>query len=193
MTEQHPFNNNTFYGATKIAGEQMFHSLSRRYGLPWVGLRYMNVYGPRQDYKGTYTAVVHKVLDRIEQGLSPVVYGDGSQSYDFIEVTDVARANLCAMQASTTDQNYNVGRGIGTSIKEVTELLLDLTDSRHLGIKYQPEGRTFVTNRVGSPKLAQTDLGFEWSIDLPEGLQNLIDWRRTNETGMHSRRVAVGA
>jgi UDP-glucose 4-epimerase len=86
MTESHPFNNETFYGATKIACEAMFTSLGIRYSLPWVGLRYMNVYGPRQDYRGTYTAVIHKVLDRIESGQPPIVYGDGSQSYDFIEV-----------------------------------------------------------------------------------------------------------
>ncbi len=192
MTENHPFNNETFYGATKIAGEQMFHSLSRRYGLPWVGLRYMNVYGPRQDYKGTYTAVVHKVLDRIEQGLPPMVYGDGSQSYDFIEVKDVAQANICAMRSEATDQCYNVGRGIGTSIKEVTELLMELTNSRSLGIQFESQGRTFVTNRIGSPDKAKAELEFNWSIDLKEGLQNLIDWRRANESGMISRRVAVG-
>ena len=87
MTEDHPYNNFTFYGATKIAGEHMFKSLGRRYGLDWVGLRYMNVYGPRQDYKGAYIAVMMKILDNIEQGIPPVVYGDGSQQYDFIDVT----------------------------------------------------------------------------------------------------------
>ncbi|MCH7573458.1 MAG: SDR family NAD(P)-dependent oxidoreductase, partial [Planctomycetes bacterium] len=97
MVEDHPYNNYTFYGASKIAGEHFFKSLGRRYGLDWVGLRYMNVYGPRQDYKGAYIAVMHKILDRIEQGESPVVFGDGSQQYDFIHVTDVARANTLAM------------------------------------------------------------------------------------------------
>ncbi|MBV9134279.1 MAG: SDR family NAD(P)-dependent oxidoreductase, partial [Chloroflexi bacterium] len=58
MTEDHPYNNNTFYGATKICGEHMFRSLGHRYGLDWVGLRYMNVYGPRQDYRGAYIAVM---------------------------------------------------------------------------------------------------------------------------------------
>jgi UDP-glucose 4-epimerase len=86
MTEDHPYNNWTFYGATKIAGEHMFKSFHRRYGLEGVGLRYMNVYGPRQDYKGTYIAVMMKILDNIDQGLPPVVFGDGSQAYDFIYV-----------------------------------------------------------------------------------------------------------
>ena len=124
MTEEHPYNNYTFYGATKIAGEQMFKALGHRYNLNWVGLRYMNAYGPRQDYKGAYTAVMMKILDRIDQGLPPIVYGDGSQQYDFIYASDIARANVCAMQADVTGNNYNVGRGIGTSIKALTELLL---------------------------------------------------------------------
>jgi len=114
MTEEHPYNNFTFYGATKIAGEHMFKSLGSRYNLPWAGLRYMNVYGPRQDYKGAYIAVMMKILDNLDKGIPPVVFGDGSQQYDFIYVGDVARANVLAMQADTTGENYNVGRGIGT-------------------------------------------------------------------------------
>ncbi len=130
MDEDHPYNNFTFYGASKIAGEHFFKSLGRRYGLNWVGLRYMNVYGPRQDYKGAYIAVMHKILDRIERGQSPLVYGDGSQQYDFVHVADVARANVLAMQADAVGHCYNVGRGIGTTIKELTELLLRLDGQR---------------------------------------------------------------
>jgi UDP-glucose 4-epimerase len=137
MTENHPYNNLTFYGAAKIAGEHFFRSLGHRYGLDWVGLRYMNVYGPRQDYKGAYIAVMHKILDRIDQGEPPVVYGDGSQTYDFVHVADVARANILAMQAEATGECYNVGRGVGTSIKELTQLLLRLTES-DLEIQYEP-------------------------------------------------------
>ena len=113
MKEEHPYNNFTFYGASKIAGEHAFKSLGHRYNLDWVGLRYMNVYGPRQDYKGAYTAVMHKILDRIESGQQPLVFGDGSQQYDFIHVNDVARANILAMQSDSSGECYNVGRGIG--------------------------------------------------------------------------------
>ena len=141
MAEDHPYNNFTFYGATKIAGEHIFRSLGRRYALSWVGLRYMNVYGPRQDYRGAYTAVMHKMLDNLERGEPPVVYGDGSQEYDFIHVADAARANVLAMQAEVNGQCYNVGRGIGTSIKELAELILKLSGSR-LQIRYQPAGQT---------------------------------------------------
>lgn len=176
MTEEHSYNNRTFYGATKIAGEHMCRAFNERYGLNYVALRYMNVYGPRQDYKSTYTSVIMKVLDRIDQGLNPIVYGDGSQSYDFIHVKDVARANVCALRSNATDDFYNVGRGIKTSIKELVELLLELTQCG-LEIQHKPSGLTFVTNRIGSTEKVEKELGFKASIGLREGLISVIKWR----------------
>jgi UDP-glucose 4-epimerase len=188
MDEDHPYNNFTFYGASKIAGEHMFKSLGARYGLSWAGLRYMNVYGPRQDYKGAYIAVMMKILDRLDQGLAPVVYGDGSQQYDFIHVVDIARANIAALRSDVSGKNYNVGRGIGTSIKEITEMLLKLTGS-DLEIQYEPAGQTFVTNRIGTTELAERDLGFKWTIDLDEGLNSLIEWRKADLDAVNARRA----
>jgi len=187
MTEEHPYNNENFYGATKIAGEQMLKALGCRYGLQWVGLRYMNVYGPRQDYRGAYTVVIHKVLDRLEAGQPPLVFGDGSQQYDFVEVTDVARCNVLAMQSEATGQCYNVGRGIGTSIKELAETLIELAGSDQT-IQYEPAGLTFVTNRIGCPKRAKEELGFQWTVDLREGLQRMIEWRRADQEAVNKRR-----
>jgi len=179
MTEDHPYNNRTFYGATKIAGEAMCRAFNDRYGLSYAGLRYMNVYGARQDYKGTYIAVIMKILDRIDQGLPPIVYGDGSQSYDFIYVEDVARANVCALKSDASDEFYNVGSGTRTSIKELCQMLLDLTGS-DLEIQYEPAGQTFVTNRIGSTEKAEKEIGFRTQIDLQEGLRKLIEWRRAH-------------
>jgi UDP-glucose 4-epimerase len=139
MTEEHPYNNWTFYGATKIASEHMFKAFHKRYGLEGVGLRYMNVYGPRQDYRGTYIAVMMKILDNIDNGISPVVYGDGLQAYDFIYVQDTGHANVCALKSDVSFGFYNVGRGIKTSIKELTELILKITGS-DLPIQYEPAG-----------------------------------------------------
>ena len=98
MTEDHPFNNKNFYGATKICGEAMARAYHFRYGLDYVGLRYMNVYGPRQDYRGAYIAVIMKMLDAIDRGEGPTILGDGSEAFDFVAVEDCARANLCAMR-----------------------------------------------------------------------------------------------
>jgi UDP-glucose 4-epimerase len=188
MTEDHPFNNKTFYGATKVAGEQMCRAFYHRYGLNYVGLRYMNVYGPRQDYRGAYIAVIMKILDRLDKGLPPIVYGDGSQAYDFIYVSDCARANLCAMKADIADTFYNVGRGIQTTIKELTEVILEITHS-DLKIQYEPEGTTFVKNRVGCPQKAETDIGFKAQVGLREGLKKLIDWRKNHKEEVMNRRL----
>ena len=187
MDEDHPYNNFTFYGATKISGEHMFQSLGARYGLDWVGLRYMNVYGPRQDYKGAYIAVMMKVLDRLDQGLPPSIYGEGTQQYDFVHVQDVARANVLALTSSASGKNYNVGRGIGTSIRELTELLIDLNGSK-TQLQFEPAGQTFVTNRIGTIEAAERDLGFRWEIDLESGLRSLIDWRRSDMAAVEERR-----
>jgi len=180
MAEDHPYNNRTFYGATKIAGEHMCRAFNERYGLDYVGLRYMNVYGPRQDYKGAYIAVMMKILDRIDQGLPPVVYGDGSQSYDFIYVGDIAKANVCALKSDATDDFYNVGMGTRTTIKELCEILLELSGS-DLEIQYEPAGQTFVSHRVGTTEKAERELGFKGKTDLRDGLRRLIEWRQEDK------------
>lgn len=179
MTEEHPFNNRTFYGATKIAGEAMCRAFNERNGLNYVGMRYMNVYGARQDYKGTYIAVIMKILDRLDQGLPPVLFGDGSQAYDFIYVQDCARANVCALKSDATDRFYNVGSGTRTSLRELTELILEITGSDQ-PIQYEPAGKTFVTNRIGSTAAAERDLGFRTTVELRDGLERLIEWRNAH-------------
>ncbi|EKE00954.1 MAG: hypothetical protein ACD_21C00250G0027 [uncultured bacterium] len=190
MDEDHPFNNTNFYGATKISGEAMARAYHHRYKLPLVGLRYMNVYGPRQDYRGAYIAVIMKMLDNLDKGIAPKVYGDGSQAYDFVYVGDCAKANVCAMKADTVDQFYNVGTGIRTSIKELAEIILKLTGS-NLSVQYEPAGLTFVKNRIGCPKKAEKEIGFKASVSLKDGLQKLIEWRKSHidQVEMQRRKV----
>jgi UDP-glucose 4-epimerase len=194
MTEDHPFNNKNFYGATKICGEAMARAYHFRYGLDYVGLRYMNVYGPRQDYRGAYIAVIMKMLDAIDRGEGPTILGDGSEAFDFVAVEDCARANLCAMGATATDRFYNVGTGKRTSLKQVAEKLLNLTGSNQ-PINYAPRSQaTLVRNRIGSPKRAREEIGFASQIDLDDGLKRLINWRRTHIVEVEARRAlsAVG-
>ena len=192
MVEEHPYNNWTFYGATKIAGEHMLKAYHKRYGLPGVALRYMNVYGPRQDYHGAYIAVMMKILDSVDRNEKPKVFGDGSQAYDFVHVRDVARANVCSLAAECQFGFFNVGRGIKTSIKDLAELLLRLSGRSDLGIQYEPAGQTFVSNRVGCPKAAREKLGFDWKIDLEEGMRSLIEWRKSHKAEVEIRKRAAG-
>jgi UDP-glucose 4-epimerase len=191
MTEDHPFNNRTMYGATKIAGEQFLRAFYEQHKLDYVGLRYMNIYGPRMDDKGVYVSVIMKVLDRIDQGLPPIVFGDGSQVFDFVHVDDVARANLLALTAPATDEFYNIGMGVRTSIRELVEELLDITGS-DLAPEYRPQEQMFVTHRVGSTEKAERDLGFRATVPLRDGLQSVVEWRnnrRRENTALVSARV----
>lgn len=184
MTESHPFNNRNFYGATKIAGEAMCRAFYDRYGLSYVGLRYMNVYGPHQDQTAAYTGVIPIMLNKIDANEAPVINGDGSQAYDFISVEDVARCNVLALQSEATDEFYNVGTGVQTSIRELCDLILELKQS-DLEVTYKPysedDARRLVQNRIGCPKKAKKDLGFEYQISLRDGLLRLISWRDTNQ------------
>ena len=190
MTEDHPFNNKNFYGATKICGEAMLRSFHHRYGLDYVGLRYMNVYGPRQDYQGAYIAVIMKMLDAIDRGESPTILGDGSEAFDFVAVEDCAKANVCAMKSTASDSFYNVGTGIRTSLKELAETLIELTGTSK-PINYAPRSQaTLVRNRIGCPQKASTEIGYTASIKLREGLQRLIDWRASHKAEVESRRDA---
>lgn len=192
MDEDHPFNNRNFYGATKIAGEAMLRAFHHRYGLNYVGLRYMNVYGPRQDYHGAYIAVIMKMLDAIDRGDSPTILGDGSEAFDFVAVEDCARANVCAMKASSIDEFYNVGTGKRTSLKELAEMLIELTQCKS-PIQYAPRSQaTLVRNRIGCPRKATEQIGFTASLTLRDGLQRLIEWRANHKAEVAARRKAVG-
>jgi UDP-glucose 4-epimerase len=180
MTEEHPFNNRTMYGATKIAGEQFFRAFHERHGLDYVGHRYMNIYGPRMDYKGTYVSVIMKVLDKIDAGERPVIFGDGSQAYDFVHVADVARANILAMKSDATDVNLNVGTGVKTSIKELVDVLLEETGAE-IEPEYRADEQMFVTHRVGATEQAEALIGFRGELPYREGLRSVIEWRRSDQ------------
>ncbi len=185
MTEDHPFNNRTTYGATKIAGEQLFRAFNEQHDLNYVGLRYMNVYGPRMDYKGTYVSVIMKVLDKIEAGEAPQIFGDGSQAYDFVHVSDVARANILALKSEATDVNLNVGTGVKTTIKELVDALLEITGS-DVEPEYLPQEQMFVTHRVGSTELAEELTGFRAEVPYVEGLRSVVEWRAGDKAASHS-------
>jgi len=192
MDEDHPYNNKNFYGATKIAGEAMMRAFHHRYEMDYVGLRYMNVYGPRQDYHGAYIAVIMKMLDAIDKGESPTIMGDGSEAFDFVAVEDCGLANVCAMKADATDQNYNVGTGIRTSLKELAELLIEITDCKK-PINYAERSQaTLVRNRVGCPKKASAEINFTAQIGLRDGLERLIEWRSSHKSEVERRRREVG-
>ena len=184
MTETHPFNNRNFYGATKIAGEAMCRAFYDRYGLEYIGLRYMNVFGPHQDQTAAYTGVIPIMLNKIDTNEQPVINGDGSQAYDFIYVEDAGRYNVSALESQIKDEFYNVGTGVQTSIKELCETILSMRQS-HLKVQYNPynedDARRLVQNRIGCTIKSKKDLGFRPKYDLKQGLKKLIEWRKENQ------------
>ncbi|MGA8620643.1 MAG: NAD-dependent epimerase/dehydratase family protein [Candidatus Sulfotelmatobacter sp.] len=178
IDENHPFNNRTMYGAGKIAGEQLLRAYYTASALPYVAFRYFNVYGPRMDTVGVYTEVMIRWLDAIEANQPPLIFGDGEQSMDFVFVGDVARANLLALQSEVTDEVFNVGTGIQTSLNELCDLILKLTDS-----PLKPQHRDVrkvgnVQARRAEVNKAKTMLGFSSATALEQGLRELIRWKR---------------
>src|SRR2546423_11585793 len=135
------------------------------------------------DYKGSYVSVIMKVLDRIDAGAPPVIFGDGSQAYDFIHVDDVARANILALKADATDEFFNVGMGVKTTINELVTMLLEITGS-DLQPEYRPQEQMFVTHRVGSTEKAQEKLGFRARVPLKEGLRSVVEWRQRDRQAL---------
>ena len=180
MTESHPFNNKNFYGATKISGEAMCTAFNDRYGLPVIGLRYMNVYGPGQDQHAVYSGVVPIMLNKIDTNEAPTINGDGTQAYDFIYVEDVARCNVQALKSDINHGNYNVGTEVQTTIKQLCDTILRLKNSS-LKVTYKPyspdDARQLVKNRIGSAVKAKKELHFEYKYTLEQGLNKLIEWR----------------
>jgi UDP-glucose 4-epimerase len=179
IDEAHPFNNTTMYGAGKIALEQMLRALHNTAGLKYVALRPFNIYGPRMDMTGVYTEVLIRWLDAIDNDTPPLIFGDGSQSMDFIYVDDVARANLLAAESDISDDVFNLGSGTQTSLYELCMLLLKLNGSAQRP-EFRP-ARTVgnVQRRRAAVDKAERLLGFRATVSLEQGLQELISWRHS--------------
>ena len=155
------------------------------YGLDYVALRYFNVYGPRMDVHGLYTEVLVRWMERISEGLPPLIFGDGSQTMDFVYVEDIARANILAATADVTDDVFNVASGAETSLAGLAEKLLEVMGS-DLAIEFGPaRAVNGVTRRLADTSRASEQIGFEAQVSLEEGLAGLVNWwsaERENST-----------
>jgi nucleoside-diphosphate-sugar epimerase len=186
MHEADPLNNRTIYGAAKIANEQMARAYAEMYGLRYLALRPFNVYGPRMDAFGVYTEVMIRWLERLSQGRAPAIFGDGTQTMDFVYVGDVARAYLLAAMSPATDDVVNVGTGVETSLNELCLLLCDAAGRRELQPMYHEARKVNgVTHRRAAIDHAKELIGFEASVGLREGLRDLVDWY-TSLTGLQA-------
>jgi UDP-glucose 4-epimerase len=179
----HPYNNRTLYGAAKVFNEGLLRSFNDMYGLNYVGLRYFNVYGPRMDIYGAYTEVLIRWMERLAAGKPPLIFGDGSQTMDFVNVKDIARANILAAKANVSDRVFNVASGTETSLRELAEALM-----RAMGveasIEFGPERKVNpVSRRLADTSAAAELLGFTTTIGLEDGLRDLVAWWRSEQKG----------
>jgi len=174
--QHHPWANDTIYGAAKVFNEGLLQSFRAMRGLNYVALRYFNVYGPRMDIHGLYTEVLIRWMQRIVAGEPPLIFGDGTQTMDFVYTTDIARANLLAASGNIDHGVYNIASGVETSLRQLADALLVTMDS-NLEVELRP-ARTVnaVTRRLAETSAAQRDLGFAAEIGLADGLRQLVDW-----------------
>ena len=174
--KHHPYNNRTFYGAAKAFNEGMLRSFNDMYGLNYVALRCFNVYGPHMDVYGVYTEVLIRWMERIAAGKPPLIHGDGKQSMDFVDVRDVARAQILAAESDVTDDVFNIATGVETSLSDLAHTLLKVMGS-DLKLEYGPERKVSpVSRRLADTSKAKRVLGFQTQISLEQGLRDLVTW-----------------
>jgi UDP-glucose 4-epimerase len=190
---QHPYANDTFYGAAKTFNEGMLKSFRAMQGLDYVALRYFNVYGPRMDVHGLYTEVLVRWMERIDDGLPPLIFGDGRQTMDFVFTTDIAQANVLAASSPVVEGVYNVARGEETSLLQLAEALLRVMGSE-LPVEHGPErGVNGVVRRLADTCAAERDLGFVAHTGLEDGLRELVEWWRPQRDEIAAGRALKAA
>jgi UDP-glucose 4-epimerase len=183
MHEDQPLTGTTFYGAMKVANEQLARAYSELHGVRTTALRYFNVYGPRMDVRSRFAEVMVRWLDLIDEGKPLTLFGDGSSSVDFVYVGDVARANLLACETDRPAVIVNVCSGVETTMRDLAALLLRLTGSP-VGMEFKPQpAGALPARRVGDPRRAEELLGFTAEMSLEEGVRRLIEWRRETVAG----------
>ncbi len=172
----HHHNNDTFYGAAKSFNEGMARSFRAMKGLDYVALRYFNVYGPRMDVHGLYTEVLVRWMERIADGLPPLIFGDGLQTMDFVYTVDIARSNILAMASDVREGVYNIASSEETSLLGLAQALLRAMDS-DLHVEHGPDRAVNgVTRRLADVSAARQDLGWEATTGLEQGLRELVAW-----------------
>jgi UDP-glucose 4-epimerase len=189
--DHHSYGNRTLYGAAKAFNEALLRSLHEMYGLDYIALRYFNVYGPRMDIDGPYTEVMVRWMERLAQGLPPLILGDGGQTMDFVYVSDIARANLIAARSDVTDQIFNVAGGTETSLNQLATML-----ATAMGLQLKPQygverAVNAVRRRLGDTRKAREMLGFNAEVPLKDGLEQLVSWWRRARPSSETKTAAT--
>jgi UDP-glucose 4-epimerase len=181
--DHHPYNNRTWYGASKIMLEGLLRSYNDMYGLNYVAMRYFNVYGPRMDVEGKYTEVLVRWVQRINQGVPPLILGDGKTSMDFIYIEDLARANVLALKSDVSDEVLHIASGVETSLSELATTTMKVMGApADMVPEYGPERKVnAVSRRLSSTEKAERLLGFKAQVSLEEGVSRFVTWWEANK------------
>jgi UDP-glucose 4-epimerase len=164
------------YGADKLGCELHARVASHVHGIPTVGLRFFNVYGPRQDPRSPYSGVISIFAERIRRGAPIDVFGDGGQTRDFVYVADVVAALLAAMRRASVDASvFNVCTGIATSVLDLAHVIADLAGTK-LDARHGPARAGEIRHSTGVPALAHNALGLAEPVFLRGGLGRVLDW-----------------
>ncbi|GLY48088.1 NAD-dependent epimerase/dehydratase family protein [Lentzea sp. NBRC 102530] len=162
----------TPYCIAKRSGEDLLGFYERTKGLSWVGLRFFNVYGPGQKTTAYYTSVINHFVNRLRQGLPPVIDGKGEQSMDFIHVTDIARSVVAALESEKDNVPVNIGTGIDTTVADLAKILINA-----VGVDVEPQFNprdVLVSRRAADITRAKEVLGWEPTISVEDGMTELV-------------------
>lgn len=176
VTEDHPFDQQNLYGATKVAKEALMQSWAYSHNVPYVGFRYFNIYSERQGLGAFYTQVFQKWIHGINEGQEIIMYGDGEQTMDLVHSYDAARANILAMfNDEVKNEHFNVGSGKETKVKDLLSLIEKLLNKK-AKVKQVDSDPHLVRRRCASIDKINKKLGFLPTIDIEEGTRRYIDY-----------------
>ena len=190
IDEEHPTEPDSPYGVSKLAEEKMCLAYSRLYELEAVCLRYFNVYGVNQRYDA-YGNVIPIFTYRLLRGEPVVIYGDGEQTRDFVNVDDVARANLLAAQAKSVSGVFNIASGVSININQLVEILREVADVP-VTVRHDPPRKGEVRDSLADISAAEKGLGYQARVGIHDGLSEYVSWART-ELSEEDNRVASRA
>jgi UDP-glucose 4-epimerase len=177
IREDHPLDPDSPYGASKLAAEKLCRAYAKLYELEIICLRYFNVYGPNQRYDA-YGNVIPTFAHRLLQGLPLVVFGDGEQTRDFVNVRDVARVNLLAAQVSGVSGAFNIASGQSLTINDLANLMREIAGVR-VEVQYRSPRKGDVRHSTADISAASKVLGYEPTVPIREGLVEYLAWART--------------